>query len=127
MDNPYQNIQDIKQRRKKFLEDIGGFYNFANRAMNESGRCVYYPTKNSPGCAVGRWLPLEVVENSTLDGLPVVYSAVWNELPKWMKEMGEGFLLECQRLHDNKSYWNDKGLSIEGREQYSDIIADFCE
>ena len=119
-----KNIKDINQRRLKFLELTAAFYNETNRAVVQTAGstfCVYSSSKNSPGCAIGRW----VRKNSKLDFdivSPVHDPDVFNFLPIWMKKMGSEFLRDVQSLHDIDLNWNKKGLNrSRGEEEYKRI------
>jgi len=39
---------------------------------------------------------------------------VYDVLPLWMREMGQDFLADVQRLHDGPAKWNTEGLSADG-------------
>lgn len=120
MNNPYEKIKSIKQRRRAFLKDIKEFYNSNNRAVNSKGTCLYQATKNSPGCAIGRWL-----DEKPFCDLTVNSDKVQKFLPKWMTEMGVEFLRLCQMLHDDKNNWNEQGLSQFGKEYCAGIKKQF--
>lgn len=124
IDNPYENIQDIQERRKKFLDDMCGFYNSSNRAVLGK-MCVYEPTANSPGCAIGRWLPFDVSRKEAMNGNRV--DEVIDVLPRWMVGMGVNFLLACQSLHDGGYYWNENGLSIQGEYYRRQILVEYFD
>ena len=103
----------LNQKRIEFLENIANFYNSKNRSVVD-GKCLYSPTKNSPGCAIGR----EIKDKSLtamMDKEQKIISAFVGILPDHLKELGLNFLKDCQRLHDDPAYWNDYGLSAVGK------------
>jgi len=118
-----KNIKNINQRRLKFLELTASFYNKTNRRVVNKSResyCLYSSSKDSPGCAIGRW----VSKDSDLDFdtiAPVYSEGVFRNLPKWMQEMGKKFLCTVQLFHDSDCNWNEKGLSNSGNRIYEDI------
>lgn len=124
------SIKDIKERRRAFLEDTKNFYNYNNRALRHSSYphggkfCVYSPTVNSPGCAIGRWAPK--LARRKFDAVSVFGDGIAERLPVWMIEMGLDFLGEVQVLHDTPFYWNDTGLSDKGKKAYRRIVEEYC-
>lgn len=105
----YTAIADMQERRKVFLDDVASFYTSENRAT--SGQiCLYQATKTSPGCAIGRCIPDKLRPNTG----GVSQNEVYNVLPLWMREMGQDFLADIQRLHDSTTRWNAEGLSADG-------------
>lgn len=128
MDNPFESIQDISQRRLAFLEDEIEHYNLNNRSQPEQScspsACTYYPAHSqTEGCAIGRWLERDnpIITNK-MNGT-VTNSSIFSRLPKWMQEMGGDFLEVVQLLHDRSSNWDEKGLSFSGREAKDKIIS----
>jgi hypothetical protein len=104
-------MKTLKQKQLEFLENTIKHFNSSNRGIDENGCCSY---KN--GCAIGRHLQPELAEK--LDRINMVGASnpyVFNKLPKSLKELGRSFLLDIQRLHDDKKYWNLNGLSDEGK------------
>lgn len=132
----FEEIKDIKARRRAFIEDEAAFYNSKNRAVTldayNNEICVYTPTKNSPGCAIGRHLDRDcfVIHGSVHGGIKILlYSydkEIANSFPLWMQEMGADFLKECQGLHDLKNYWNENGLSEDGKIHLNLILGKYC-
>lgn len=106
----YTAIADMQERRKAFLDDVASFYTSENRATS-GPHCLYQTTKTSPGCAIGRCLPINGRPNKGTVNDPDVYKII----PAWMKEMdGEDFLASIQRLHDNPANWDSRGLTEKG-------------
>lgn len=89
-----------------------------------TGKCVYSPITAdkqglSEGCAIGRKLPeghAERFDNEEIGAIFYIFHT-GNEkvLPEWMLLFGESFLIDCQNLHDNSSYWQHDGLSLGGK------------
>lgn len=125
--------------REEFLLDEIEYYssNVKKRCINSIG-CFYSSTNVgnsdiSEGCAIGRHLEPELRKKideqfSLSDILPAGESSsvrndvIFNQLPEWMKELGQDFLVKCQRLHDLSTYWDESGLSPEGKSQLFKII-----
>lgn len=132
----FAEIEDIKARRKAFIEDEASFYHSGNRAVMPYGdgkyRCVYTPTETSPGCAIGRHLDRDCViirENliGSIGTFLQSYNAyLVNSTPLWMREMGSEFLQSCQTLHDEESFWDENGLSEAGKVRFNQILEEFC-
>lgn len=126
----YSSITNIQQRQLAFLEDTVNFYTTANRGV-KNGTCFYSSTETSPGCAIGRHLQPDVAKSlDSIGNISLIYEAEKDELlPSWMREMSESFLLAVQRLHDNlklpHSYWNETGLSEDGKVVYEQIKKHF--
>lgn len=110
----------VQERRKAFLDDTIAHYNIRNRAIEPyTNSCLYRPTSVSCGCAIGRWLTVEVAEKLPKacvndDGIP-------DQLPKWMVDMGLKFLLDVQNLHDSGYCWDENGLTGLGAKEAASI------
>ncbi len=116
-------IPDIKAREKAFLDYVAEFYNLNNRAETPSGGCVYRALENSPGCAIGQFLPVELQRKCYGSITDIYYyrPEEFNHFPDWMQEMSIDFLLEVQQLHDVTPYWSETGISEYGRQKYASI------
>lgn len=126
-DKPYKDytaedfagIKDIKERMRAFVLSTMHFYNNNNRSTGEAGYCLYKPTqKNSPGCAIGRFVSDKLTEKQKASG-----ASNFHLLPKWMQEMSPQFLDAVQSLHDKYDCWTDKGISNFGAQQVEIILA----
>ncbi len=118
--NKYEQITNIQERRRAFLDDTVAFYNSNNRAViegPETTTCVYQSTDNSPGCAIGRHLDPSVQGLLSDCTLQVTNPLVHVHLPKWMMEMGLYFLVDIQSLHDSEYNWGPNGLTASGRQK----------
>jgi len=121
---------DLAKRQLAFLEDTVSFFNSSNRnfirkknfvTLNNE-QCVYSPTENSPGCAIGRHLSKKLANELDRQKLTSVsYTVIFDKLPDWMKDLGNAFLEDVQRLHDWSAYWTKDGLSKEGKLEVSRI------
>ncbi len=115
----FATIKNIKERQLAFLKFTVGFYNSNNRAerphvdtaSDDNCTCVYFPLKNSPGCAIGQHCP----NAKELSGAA---RNCFDKLPDWMQEMGVEFLDEIQRLHDFGRNWDANGMSTDGARRY---------
>lgn len=122
-------MEDIKQRKLDLLEETIKTYNLNNRCTDESGKCYYSPKSLglegiSPGCGIGRLLTPELQEelDATVpegvvlnSSLPIANEQLFAKLPQELKELGPRFLSSLQQLHDYKGYWDENGLSDNGR------------
>ena len=126
----YASILDIKQRRLAFLDDTAKDYTVNNRAIKDR-ICVYSRTDTSPGCAIGRHLHLDVAyEFDSIGSIAkVAQMGRLHLIPVWMQEMGVPFLTYVQSLHDTNiglTFWDDKGLTKHGKNEYEQIKKSFC-
>ena len=130
------SIPDITDRRTAFLKDTIEFYNSNNRATTTEG-CIYRATYSSPGCAIGRCLPRDskVFERELVEHFCNVDTLIEKEieLPQWLLDMDDGvrpsqpvqFLGDVQGLHDTEYYWDEDGLSVEGKRETNEIISKY--
>lgn len=117
------NNNDIKLKQLMFLDDTVKHFNSNNRGVDViNDTCSY-----TEGCAIGRHLPKELCIRFDSDpNDQCVYSPnIFNELPDWMKELTSSFLSAIQNFHDDKTCWNEKGLTEYGFDVYHSIIKDF--
>jgi hypothetical protein len=120
--NPFEQIANINDRRRAFLEEMCSHYNFQNRAVDYvKDVCHYEPSATSRGCVIGAWCP----EIAGMSGT-VVSAPIWNLLPKWMKEMSKDFLRDCQIMHDCAHFWINTGLSYTGRMHKQHLLIAHC-
>jgi len=116
--------------QREFLVSTVQFYTSENRSVHSgTNECLYAPTENSPGCAIGRFLnkdlALELDEKDT-KGLAVSFVKLntpdlFEQFPDWMKEMNISFLRKVQLLHDDSENWNENGISDKGKEIVKEI------
>ena len=119
-------MTELQEKQLAFLEETAGFYSTNNRALNNTGDCVYISTDKSPGCAIGRHIPAELAKN--LDDAPfsgVSNDDIFNTLPYSLKELTKMFLMNIQDLHDTAWNWDEEGLTEAGRKKVLAIRTDF--
>jgi hypothetical protein len=123
-------MTELQQKQLVFLDDTVAHYNSNNRCANDQVRCgmgcKYSPETlhlegKSEGCAIGRHLTPELAKELDNGTGNKGVKAVFNKLPDNLKELDASFLTLIQLLHDNPNYWDENGLSEEGRESYSTI------
>jgi hypothetical protein len=112
----YQEIADIIERRRIFLDDTISHYTTCNRSTKYDTGCIYAPAHaNTAGCAIGRHLPIEVArELDCRDNTSIDESENFASVPVWMQQMGEEFLFNMQQLHDVSSHWDENGITESG-------------
>ncbi len=117
----------IIERRRAFLDNTVKFFNKQNLCLDEKGDCFYFSEKFD-GCAIGRWLEEDLAkkldENLYCSGL--ILASIFIEIPEWMKELGQNFLVKVQGLHDNLDNWNENGLNFLGEDNKNNIYLEFC-
>lgn len=121
--------------QEQFLLDTVEYYSTdTNRrcVSSNNGGCKYSPVNAhkegiSEGCAIGRHLSpeLQLKLDNRVGGTSVAYDGIFEQLPEWMKELTQDFLRKIQSLHDSDEYWNEKGLSLNGKEKLKEIIIRF--
>lgn len=119
-------MNELQKKQLAFLEETAGFYNTDNRALNDTGDCVYISTDKSPGCAIGRHIPAEL--GKKLDDAPfsgVSNDDIFNALPYSLKELTKQFLTDIQELHDTAWNWNEEGLTETGKNRVLELKKEF--
>lgn len=102
--------QIIDETVAYYSEDIG------RRAVNEVGGCVYFHGKTGNMCAVGRCANEPKYLNPDLFFTSLSDTLSDEEIFKTEYQGHEPeFWAELQKLHDNKRYWNDGGLTEYGQ------------
>lgn len=108
----------LSKTRQELLNSTVQHFNCNNRAVN--GSVCSYLTKEGKRCAIGRELTKKKAQlldsrASTGSGTGVTAEGVFELLPKRLRDMGKHFLSDIQSLHDDRSNWNETGLSYEGK------------
>lgn len=119
-------MTELQEKQLAFLEETAGFYNTDNRALSNTGDCVYVSTDKSPGCAIGRHIPAELAKS--LDDAPfsgINNDDIFNAIPDSLRELTKMFLMNIQDLHDTAWNWDEKGLTAAGRQKVLAIRTDF--
>jgi hypothetical protein len=111
-------MKTIQERRLEILKWEKENRTSQNRAVNnraiDSETCLY---SGEIGCGVGR-----LIEDKDLcarldsfgGDAGVCNHLVFEQLPDNVKELGQGFLQDLQKLHDDGHYWTPDGLSDDG-------------
>jgi len=110
-------MEALYLKRTKFLEDFLEYYQgFASTRRNKyKSRGRWTPIATSKGCAISRYLPLELSKFIDKQGLTSVHNdTIFNLLPAELKELGQDFLLSMQSLHDTDEFWDGDILSLKG-------------
>lgn len=106
-------MKTIKERRLEILKWERENRNSKNRSTNIGGSCIY---SGEIGCGVGRLIEdkdlCARLDNDVASG--VCLTSVFEQLPENVRELGQEFLRDLQRLHDLEYHWNTKGLSVVG-------------
>lgn len=117
--SPAEKLVALEKARSKVLATTAAHFNKNNRSIRNPGGeevCLYY--KNARvGCAVGR-----LIKNKALckkldkqRATAVSFLSVFNMLPNYVKKLGQDFLSDLQYFHDYSYYWDEKGLTSEGK------------
>ena len=119
---------------QELLEDTITYYsvnpNKRRCQVNGSG-CRYSPKTikkpTSEGCAIGRHLDgdvkrkFDVSSYGSISMIARFNKDVFALAPQWMQDIDIDFLMDIQGLHDYFDYWNEAGLSQEGKEYVEQI------
>lgn len=128
MEQPKDKVQAFNM-----LQDVITQFSKPKRRSfnNDIGKCLYNPPNpfESSGCAIGMYLSektCKALDRKRHNKIRLILEAPEAKLlPQWMKDMGEPFLSILQSLHDMVYYWEDKGLSEDGKVQIQSICSDF--
>lgn len=121
--------------KKEFLDDMVAFYSvdpIDRRAVNYD--VCKYKTTDGKKCAIGRWI-LDENYDKDFEGNGIqswkTYEStgktILQSLPEEIQLLGDEFLRDVQNLHDNRTYWDDKGLSVAGKINYDAIDKRYCK
>lgn len=117
-------LQEVKQKRKEFLEDTWKYYaeDVSRRAI-EGNKCKY-KTEDGRKCAIGRHMTYDKYDPS-IEGNGITLGGVAMLIPNDILNLGLDFLVRIQLLHDCNDNWNDHGLSDHGENVVGEIERDF--
>jgi hypothetical protein len=122
--------------QEEIVRETVGFYNVNNRAAVEKNNLIggystskcEYVTPDNRMCAVGRCLTkkglarvMKTCPDDSAGDLGIKVG-LDNVLKKKYTGHDELFWLRLQRLHDNKNYWDEKGLNERGVRQVKDVF-----
>ena len=124
-----------RMTQEEIVRETVGFYNTENRAAIEkvhsggytSAKCEYI-TPDNRMCAVGRCLTKKglarVMKTCPDDGADDLNSKVGLESVLKKKYTGHPaiFWSRLQCLHDNKHFWDEKGLNDHGVRQVKEVF-----
>ena len=124
---------EIKKKRKALLDETAAHFNLNNRSTEFPTiiyqRCIY----SGVGCAIGRKIEdkelckkLDQSDPFMSKGSAVSNDYIFNQLPDHLRELGQDFLVDLQRLHDFAENWNENGLSGQGKHVYELILKQHC-
>jgi hypothetical protein len=98
----------LKQKRLEMLEDTCKHYNSLNRSQEQVAglpkACKYFPVSDkTEGCAIGRLIKDKELckEFDNTIGSSVNSNYIFKKLPTELQDLGQDFLRDVQRLHDN--------------------------
>lgn len=100
----------------EIIDETINYFNLGNRAVDAGGACKYV-TRQGRNCAVGRCM---VAPDPYMWGCARLISinGIRVNLESTLKPEYQGhsvkFWVDLQALHDNRSYWNEAGLSNYG-------------
>jgi hypothetical protein len=116
-------MKTLQEKRRELLDETCKHFNSTNRSVGRFSECKY----GGVGCAIGRKIPNKRLCDR-LDGeytTSVDDPSIFNKLPAKLKELGQDFLTDLQKLHDEENNWNEKGLSKVGKAARTKILKTF--
>ena len=126
-----------KQEISKTLADNLEFYvNDPSKRCIEGGKCMYSGKTlglDTPGCFVGKLLPLEIREYLDSGNDVIAWSlntfnkveSKFSNLPKIFTKDNVLLITYFQQLHDTNSHWDKEGLSLKGKLFLNRILGNF--
>jgi len=139
----YKNEElPIEDRKLAVLEDTITYYSEDPKRRCKQGKACFYSGKSvkvdTKGCAIGRLLPKEVskfLDDTGFGGWEnnEIYSIIYSledtkdietmkSIPAWFKSLDSGNFFEgLQRLHDEDLFWDENGLSLDGKQEVDKI------
>lgn len=116
----------MKEKQLEFLNKTIEKYTLKNRGYNKEREvCFYSPSNESPGCAIGSEVSLEIAKKLDEINYGVNDNYTFNLLPDNLKQLGQNFLTAIQNLHDTELFWDIEGLSDIGKNQVNNIKEKF--
>jgi len=129
-------METLKEKQLRILNETALAYNSNTRSVVEGNKnCVYFK-EGHQGCAVGRLiadkelckqLDICVDSNGNAKNTSVNDPRIFRELPSEVQELTIEFLSALQMLHDDIGhlFWDEDGLSINGRNRFNEIKLNF--
>lgn len=125
-------LQELKQKRKEFLEDTWQYYaeDVSRRAIegilsDVTKSCCKYKTSDGRKCAIGRHIP-DSSYDFYIEGQNIIGGQLDGIIPATISALGNEFLQEVQQLHDCNDNWYKLGLSSLGEENVARIMDIYC-
>lgn len=113
-----------KQKKQlAFLNEMVEYYSAdpaGRRGLDEMGNCLY-STPDGKMCAIGRHLPKSFLKKGFRANVTSLLLNYPNVVPKKLLDLDAYFLQQVQYLHDDEDFWNEKGLTFEGRQKVEQI------
>jgi hypothetical protein len=123
-------MKSIKEKQIDFLNDTVKYYSEdTNRRSTGVFSCEYYNESNGKCCAIGRFIEdkkLSKELDSEFEDSSVSNDDVFLLLPLSLQELGQTFLHNIQRLHDQDYMWNENGITPSGI-RFVDMIREKIE
>lgn len=114
-------MNDLNRRRAWFVADMINYYaadptrrGIVTILQITGGTRVIcrYRGDNGTKCQIGRYIP-DSAYYPQLESEPLQSDAVIQTLPLKIADLGIGFLMDCQKLHDSPQNWG-KGVDCYG-------------
>jgi len=116
------------KRKTDVIRETAEFYNLNNRGVDGNGH--YHYLTDDKKCGVGRCMTDEALQRS-LEGWPSIGSFVQWQIgsESYLKIFKPQYKIDdiqfwedIQGFHDVDDYWNETGLSAEGKKKYQRLL-----
>lgn len=112
----------LTEKEEEILLETINFYNLSNRGYDKEGDGCVYLSESGHKCAVGRCMNEETLARKDLSEMCVAFfeddhGSIDHIFQDRYKGCSFGFWDYLQLLHDNKSNWNETGLSDMGKKK----------
>ena len=122
------------ERALDIIDETVAFYSEdpSRRAVDEEENACYYQAQDGRRCAFGRLMKEEYFKDDALNGTTISHLVnstngvrTHNDLlPDKYKGFSLAFWRELQMLHDSALYWDEDGLTKEGKRKVSSMRAE---
>lgn len=114
--NKHQHLNMLNTIVKHFSKDPEKL-----RGLNNN-KCQYIRNNNpgNIGCAIGMFCSDKVankLDKTNYSIIDIFEKPSKKLLPKWMQKMNVDILQDFQTLHDSMHYWDNEGLTIQGKQE----------